>query len=204
MKKLIFTALLLTALPLAAQSTDVTVWVSSQMNSDGGRFADDEDAEVRFDNGSGYGVSVSRAFTRRLSGELALFRTSSSAEIREGTQRLDLGDIELTPITAMLRYHVAHGARAGAYVGAGLAHVMADDLDTADLRALGIAPVRLDSETAAVIGAGVTIDLNARWGLAVDARYIPLELSGRAAGDSDRLSVDMDPLLISGGVRVRF
>lgn len=124
MKRFLMVLILMCAMPLAAQ-TDATVWLSNQMNSDGGRFATDEDVEAKFDSGSGFGVGVSRMFGSRLSDELAIFRTSSSAEVREGSVTLaNLGDVELTPITAMVRFHFAPGRRVDGYVGAGIAHVM--------------------------------------------------------------------------------
>ena len=104
MKRLLVLLLVVCALPLHAQSNDATIWISRQMNDDGGRIAPDEDVETRLDAGSGFGVSVSRMLTTRISGELAVFRSSSSARLVSGpTARLDLGDLDLTPAMAMAR-----------------------------------------------------------------------------------------------------
>jgi|SRR5687768_10596220 len=205
MKRLLMLLLVVCALPLAAQSNDATVWISRQMNDDGGRIAPDEDVETRLDDGGGFGVSVSRMFTTRISGELALFRTSSSARLVSGpTARLELGELDLTPAMAMARYHFLPGRTVDVYVGGGLAHVLADDLDSADLREAGIAPVRIENRTTTAFGAGLLVSLTSRAGLALDARYIPLEVSARVAGDDERVDVNIDPLLISFGFRVRF
>lgn len=205
MKRLLMLLLVVCAPPVAAQPNDATIWISRQMNDGGGRISPDEDVETRLDDGSGFGVSVSRMFTTRISGELAIFRSSSSARLVSGpTARLDLGDLDLTPAMAMARYHFFPGRTLDVYVGGGLAHVLADDLESADLREAGIAPVRIENRTTTAFGAGMLVSLTSRAGLALDARYIPLEVVARVPGDDGRVHVTIDPLLISVGVRVRF
>ena len=193
------------ASPLAAQSTDLTLWLTSQRNDEGGRFSPSDDEEVRFDSGSGFGVSVSRFAARHsVSGELAVFRTSSSASLRDGGQTLaSLGDVDLMPVTAMIRVH--RRARAvDLYAGAGVAYVLVGDLESADLDAAGVGPVKMSNKTTYAFGAGVSFALTPRIGLALDARFIPLELQGRLEPQDEELSASLDPLLLSGGVRFRF
>jgi outer membrane protein W len=195
---------LFAAASLSAQSTSATLYLSAQVNDDDSRFSDDPDVFAGFDTGGGFGLSLSRMFGRNLSGELAVFRLSSSGEIREeGTgMSLDLGDLELTPIVGMLRYHFRPGQRVDVYAGAGLARVLADDLDTADLRAEGLAPIEIEDETAAVAGLGVIVSVSPRWSVVFDARYLPLDVTGRTGGQSE--SVDLNPLILSAGVRIGF
>jgi outer membrane protein W len=90
------------------------------------------------------------------------------------------------------------------YVGAGAAYVSFNDLNSADLRAAGLAPIRIEDQATTAIGGGLLFSFGPHWGAAIDARYIPLEISARAAGDSEVLSTDMNPLLLSAGVRLRF
>ena len=71
----------ISAFPLAAQTNDIGVWISTQMNDKGGPFVANETVESRFDNGNGYGVSFGHMFMPNLSGELAFFKTSSDARI---------------------------------------------------------------------------------------------------------------------------
>lgn len=192
------------SLPAAAQS-DVTLWLTTQSNESGGRFSPEEDVRVRFDSGSGFGAGFSRMLWQHVSGEIAVFKTSSSANVREGSANVaDLGDIDLTPITASLRYHFRPGQTVDVYVGGGLAYVGVDDLDSPDLRTIGSAPVRLDNKTTASLGGGLLISFGKRWGVALDARYIPLEISGHIPDETGTVKVDMNPLLVSGGVRLRF
>ena len=184
--------------------TAVTVWLSSQQNGGGDRFpASRPDATIDFDSGSGYGFSVSRMLGARFSGELAVFRTSSHGGVRDnGVEFVSLGDVELTPITGMLRYHFRPAAPFDVYVGGGGAYVLTEDLDSADLRDDELAPVQLDEELTFVVGAGVIWSFAGRWGASLDARYLPLTLHGSALGSTGDASID--PLILSAGLSVRF
>lgn len=203
LRSILFITLLALTTSLSAESA-LTVWLSSQQNGGGDRFPSSRpNATIEFANGSGYGLSATHTFGRRFSGELGVFRLSSDATLRDaGIDFVDLGQVELTPITAMLRWHVRPGAAFDVYLGGGAAYVLTDDLDSADLRADGLAPLALDDETVAVLGAGAIWNFRERWGVAVDARYLPLTLHARARGQS--AEADLDPLIVSAGLRVRF
>ena len=193
MKRLLIALLLLLAVPLSAQTT-ATFFLTSQQNRGTGAFPfEGQDLTIEFDRGTGFGASISRGFGR-FDGELAVFRTSSGGSIRSGGARVfDLGDLELMPVTAMLRAHFGP-----VYIGGGAAYVMTNDLTTEDGR------VTIDDEVAGVVGAGVTYDFSQRWGVAVDVRYIPLSIRGRPGPDEESIDADVDPLLVSAGLRIRF
>lgn len=193
MKRSLLLALLL-SLPLSAQTTTATIFATSQQNIGTGVFLFEEQSlTIDFDRGTGFGASLARNFGR-WSGELAVFRTSSSGSLRSGgTSVFDLGDLELTPITAMLRYDFRHG-----YIGGGAAYVMTGDLSTEDGR------VALDNSVEPVVGGGVTYDFSPRLGVVLDVRYIPMTISGRPAENEPRITADVDPLLVSAGLRIRF
>jgi len=206
MKRWMLLALLLatlTAAPLHAQ-TAVTIWLSSQQNSGGDSFpASQSNATTEFESGSGYGASISRMFGARVSGELSIFRTASGGTLRANNSTLaDLGDVELTPIMAMARYHFRPDAPLDVYLGAGAAYVMNGDLDSADLRADGLAPLDLEEETAVVFGGGITWAFSDRLGATLDARFLPLTLRANANGQS--ADAGIDPLIVSAGLRIRF
>lgn len=197
MKRTLLLLLLLTAAPLSAQSNTVTLFVTSQHNDGGSRFPSaSRDLTTDFETGSGYGASYARAIGR-WSGELAIFRLSSEALIREGSASMDLGDVELTPITGMARFHLRPQSAFGVYAGAGVAYVMTDDLDNVDA---GTVPI--DNELTLAVGAGISYDFTPRIGAALDARYLPLTLRGEVDGES--VDADMNPLLLSAGLRIRF
>ncbi|HKO56430.1 MAG TPA: OmpW family outer membrane protein [Thermoanaerobaculia bacterium] len=192
MKTVIAIVVSLLALPLAAQSNSISVWGTYQLNQGTDTIEPGLTSEVK--DGSGFGAAYARMFTNNISGELAVFRTSSSASLNAaGLGTADLGDAELTPITAMVRYHFGGHF----YVGGGLAQVM-----TSDLHIEG-ETVAVDDKTEPVFGAGATWDFTPRLGLALDARWMPLKLTGETP-DGSRASVNLDPLLLSAGVRVRW
>lgn len=201
MKRILLLLLLAVTLTSAAHAqTSATLWLSSQRNGDGGSFPiEGRNLTTTFDNGSGFGASIDHRIGS-FSGELAVFRLTSEGNIAEnGTNVFSLGDLELTPVTAMVRWHFGHF-----YAGAGAAFVTASDLDSDDIRDEGIGPVEIDRQTSAVIGAGLTYDFGQRLGVALDARYLPLSIGGRPSAGDDRIEAELDPLIISAGLRIRF
>jgi outer membrane protein W len=203
MKRILAVVVMMCALPLVAQSNDIGVWISTQVNDHGGPVPASAALESRFDNGSGYGASFSHVFAPNVSGDLAVFKTSAAARLVSGSETASLGDVKLTPITLMVRYDFMPERTVGVYVGAGIAHVLTDKLDSNDLRTNGLGPVALDDETTWTIGGVMTVRVAPRIALALDARYIPMKLSGHAAGEN-RISTDFNPLLISAGVKFRW
>ena len=110
----------------------------------------------------------------------------------------------LTPVTAMLRYHFGRGGAFDAYAGAGVAHVTIGNIESDDTRAEGLEPIAVESETTAVFGGGITYDFSKHIGIAADARYLPLTLRGRPSADDDAIEADLNPLVLSAGLRIRF
>lgn len=202
---LLLLALLTLAASLHAQ-TSATFWLSSQKNGADSPFpSQTRTLTSHFDDSNGFGASIARRFGS-FSGELAVFRQSSSGSIRQigSDERFSLGDLKITPITGMLRYHFRPAAAFDMHIGAGAAYVLAGDLDSADIRAEGLTPIEIGNELTTVVGAGITYDLGSRWGIALDARYLPLSLGGRPDPNEERIETSLDPLLVSAGLRFRF
>lgn len=201
MKRILLLLLLTTA--LHAQTT-ATIFLSRASTAGDSAFAPEPGAQTHFDDGSGFGASLARSFGP-LSAELALFRLSTPASIRaNGTDVFSLGDIDVTPITAMLRYHFLRGRAWDVYAGAGAAYVRTGDIESDDTRAEGLEPIQVDNVTTAVFGGGIAYDFGNRLGVTLDARYLPLTLRGRPEADEDEIEADLDPLVLSAGLRIRF
>ena len=205
MKRFLLSLALLTFAASLHAQTSATFWLSSQQNGGDSPFPSQTPAlTTHFNNGSGFGASIARRFGS-FSGELAAFRQSSSGSIRQnGNDVFSLGDMTITPITGMLRYHFRPAAALDVHVGAGAAYVLAGNVDSADIRADGLSAIDIDNELTSVVGAGITYDLGSRWGIALDARYLPLTLGGRPEADGERIETSLDPFLLSAGLRVRF
>ncbi|HYO74943.1 MAG TPA: OmpW family outer membrane protein, partial [Thermoanaerobaculia bacterium] len=78
-----------------------------------------------------------------------------------------------------------------------------DDLSRADLDDAGIGTIGLDAKIGGIVAAGFDVPLSRRVSLAVDARYMPLELRATIEGDEERSTIAVDPLIVSGGIRFR-
>ena len=200
MKRFLLLTLLFTT-PLFAQSA-ATIWVSTQQNRGGGDLVGDDDITAEFGSGSGFGISVAKRIRQSpLSAELSMFRTTSGAELTDGVESLSLGDVKLLSTMGMLRWHFRPGQPLDFYAGAGVTYVVTGELNSAAMRAEGINAIALDDPFTWVAGGGVTYDFTPRLGVALDARYMPVELR-RINGEPTSASID--PLLVSAGLRFRF
>jgi outer membrane protein W len=86
------------------------------------------------------------------------------------------------------------------YVGAGVAFADADRFEFEDAET-GDFSEPVDSEISWVANAGLNFNFTPSFGAALDAKYIPYEAT---AGDGEeQLNLEINPLLISAGVRFR-
>jgi outer membrane protein len=144
------------------------------------------------------------------------FNENWSAELILGTAKHDvkavstaagdikLGDVWLLPPTLTLQYHFANeGFRP--YLGAGLNYTIfygADSGDVAD-------DVSYDNSVGFAFQGGFDIDLDEKWFLNLDAKYILLSTDATvdattALGATVGADVDINPLIIGVGVGMRF
>ena len=209
--KTAFLITLLAALPALAQTPiDVSVfaaWVDAQ-----GDTAFEEGLEADFESGTGFGVAVNWFWGNRLSTEFAASAVSLDAGLEaadEGDNEdeeflIDLGSVDLTPITATLQFHFARDSRIDPYVGVGAAWVLAGDLESEDLDLLEIGEVEVDDEFTYLLNAGLGVHFTNTFGLYLDAKYIPLEPATRAAGDPEDVEIEINPVIFSAGLKFRF
>lgn len=209
--KTAFLITLLAALPALAQTpVDVSVfgtWVDAQ-----GETAFEEGLEADFESGTGFGVAVNWFWGERLSTEFAASAVSLDAGLEadvEGDDEDDeflvnLGSADLTPITATMQFHFARDSRIDPYVGAGVAWVLAGDLESEDLDLLEIGEVEVDDAFTYLLNAGLGIRFTETFGLYLDGKYIPLEPATRAEGDDEDVDIEINPVIFSAGVKFRF
>ena len=194
-KTIIALVVVLTALPLAAQSNDIGFWYSTAQ-------LDDTDA-LTFDDAKGDAITFNHFWTRSLSTEFAIHSVRSKAGIDiDGERVLSAGRLKLRPVTADVQWHFLRDSRFSPYVGAGLAYVIADDLSSEDFDLAGIGRVEIDNEVTWNANVGLNIWVYRSFGVALDANYIALETDSKAATGSEKLK--LNPLMISAGVKVRF
>lgn len=203
-KSVLLMMALLVAAPLVAQErkTTVTVW-ASQVEMDGendlgGGFTTD------FEDGNALGASVNVFVARMFSVEASVFGIRSDASMAfEGTT-LDLGSIDLVPVTLGVQLHPFGSSRFDPYVGAGGAYVMADDLNSNDLDTLGLGRIELENELTYYLNAGVGFQITEGFGLVIDGRYIPYETSSRSSATGGEQDLEFRPRILSAGLRFRF
>jgi outer membrane protein W len=205
MKSLKITLLLVlvAALPALAQApVDISVfasWVDAQ-----GDTILAEGPETNFESGDGFGVAVNWFWGRSLSTELSASAIKMDAGLDLGGQPfVDLGSIDLTPIALTFQYHFARDSVIDPYLGVGAAWVLVEDIESDDLDLL-FGPLKVDDEFTYVLNAGLGIRLTQTFGLYLDAKYMPLEIATRAAGDTVDTKLEIDPMIISAGIRIRF
>jgi outer membrane protein W len=182
------------------------IWISRTQFEDSD-VSDIEGGRItfEFDEDTGYGISFNHYWTDRFSTELA-YQTMSS-DIRVGFEGfpddLDAGNIDARALTAVAQLHFLRAGRFSPYIGAGVARVTGeiDPTDDPEFPDEG-GPVDLESELTWVADAGVNIALTNNIAIAADAKFISWEAMEN--NDPERVTLDVNPLVISAGVKVRF
>ncbi|HUF17701.1 MAG TPA: OmpW family outer membrane protein [Thermoanaerobaculia bacterium] len=201
-----FFSMALAALPLCAQSVDFGLWaVSPELQGDN-RIDDASDLEINFDEEIGWAVTADIFWTPRLSTEVGIYSFSADGSLDIGgilDDSINLGALDIVPITLTLRAHFG-GERFDFYVGAGGAYATFDDLESDELRLGGVEFIEIDDEFTWLANAGLSIRLTQSLRLGIDAKWIPLEVTAIDNLGLDEVELELDPLLISGGVIFRF
>ena len=193
--------MLLFAFSMNAQAGEIGLWIAT---SQVGETLVDE-SEISFDNGEGFGISFNHFWTPNLSTEFAATPLKHDGTIEVGEfPTFDLGSLDIIPVTATAQWHFARGGRFSPYVGAGISYVMADDIESDDLRSIGVDKVEVDSKVGWLAQAGIDIGLSERFAVAVDAKYIPYSPESTDPADPEPVKLDLDPLVISAGVKFRW
>ena len=193
--------LLLASFPLAAQSTDIGLWIAGAQIGD----TNTDGSTIKFDDGRGFGASLNHFWTDHLSTEIGAtaLKSDNGGIYQDRIRLVSTGELKMTPITAMAQWHFGRHARIDPYVGAGVAYVLTDDLQSDDLDATGIGKVEIDDGTGWTVGAGATFNLSDRFGITLDGKYIRFRPDSAGPGGTT-VRLDFDPLVISAGMRLRF
>lgn len=196
---IVFAALLLFPLAAAAQNNEIGVFISTSQFDDG----EIEDAgdvfDAEFDEDMGYGVSYNRFWFGGFSTEFAYQKLGADLTVSLEDVAADAGELNLDILTATAQLHFARGSTLSPYIGGGVAYV-SGDAGSIDEDELG--NTDLESEVEFLANAGLDLNLGRSFGIFVDGKYILYEARGE--GDSDGEALDINPLIISGGIKFRF
>jgi outer membrane protein len=145
-------------------------------------------------------------FTKNWSAELILATARHDVKaVSTAAGDIELGNVWLLPPTLTLQYHFLTEDGFRPYLGAGLNYTIfygADEGPTAD-------DVSYDNSVAFAFQAGLDYDLNEKWFLNVDAKYLTLSTDATvdattALGATVGADVDINPLVIGVGIGMRF
>ena len=162
--------------------------------------------QPEFENGGGFGLGVNWHFSGRVSLEVkaAVLASDMSLRVEEGdfVALVDVGYVNMVPVTALVQWHPFEKGSLRFYVGAGVAHVFIEDIE-----AEGLVPrTEFSNTTGLVVDAGLRIPMSKRWSFTGDARYIPVETSGTARFGPNGIegNLDVRPLIVSFGLAYQF
>lgn len=195
---IIVLSLLVLPLTAAAQNNELGAFIStsqldeSEINEAGDVF------DVEFDEDMGFGVLYNRFWFGGFSTELAYQRLGADLTLSAEDITEDIGELDLDILSATAQLHFARGGIVSPYVGGGLAYISGeagsideDELETVDL----------ENETEFLANAGLNVNLG-RFAIFLDGKYILYEARGQ--GDPDDEALELNPLIIAGGVKLRF
>lgn len=201
MIKRIVVVLSLLLLPLSAfaQRNELGLFISTSQ-FENSEFQDGlDDIDVEFEEDMGYGVSYNRFWFGGFSTEFAYQRLGADLTVSFEDITETAGDLDLDILSATAQFHFAPQSMISPYIGGGLAYVSGeagsiddDEIDSVDL----------ENDTNWLANAGLNVNLGQRFAVFVDGKYVMYEARGE--GDPDDEAFDINPLIVAGGIKLRF
>ena len=191
---------------LSAQtpSSDFGAWVVGSDLTETTLTEDGDDLKIGFDKENGFGFSFNHFWTDNVSTEIAAQtfhgRMVITSDFGAGPFTFEAGNLDAIALSALAQYHFNRAGRFSPYVGGGIARLSGDFEAFEDPD--GVESFDLESEIAWTAAAGANIRITENLFLAADLKFIPW--SAVAEGEPDSESLDIDPLLLSFGMKVRF
>lgn len=198
-RTIIIVSLLLLPLTANAQMNEFGVFISTSQLDE----SEIEDAgdvfDVEFDEDMGVGILYNRFWFGGFSTEFAYQRLGADLTLTAEDVVEDIGELDLDVLSATAQLHFGRGGMFDPYIGGGLAYISGeagsideDELETVDL----------ENEIEFLANAGLTVGLGRSFAVFLDGKYIVYEARGE--GDPDSEALELNPLVISGGVKWRF
>ena len=155
--------------------------------------------DVEFEEDMGVGVLYNRFWTDGFSTELAYQRLGADLTISSGDLSEEIASLDLDILSATAQLHFARGAILSPYIGGGVAYVSgeAGSIDQGELQ-----ETDFEKEIELLANAGINLGLGRSLVVFLDGKYIAYE--ARDEGETDGEALDLNPLIISGGIKWRF
>lgn len=176
---------------------DIGVFISTSQLDDGEIDDAGDIFDVEFDEDMGYGVSYNRFWTNSFSTEFAYQKLGADLTVSFEDIAEDAGELDLDILSGTAQFHFARGSMISPYIGAGAAYVSgeAGSIDTDELE-----DADLENELELLANAGINIGLGRSLVVFLDGKYIAYE----ARGEGDDEGLEINPLIIAGGIKFRF
>lgn len=158
-----------------------------------------DDIDVEFDEDMGVGILYNRFWFGGFSTEFAYQRLGADLTASFEDIAADVGELDLDILSATAQLHFARGGMLSPYVGAGAAYISGElgGIDEDELE-----NIDLENELDVLLNAGLNVGLGRSFTVFLDGKYIMYEARGE--GDPDNAALDVNPLIIAGGVKWRF
>jgi opacity protein-like surface antigen len=192
-------ALLLFPLAASAQNNELGVFASTTQLDDNEIQDSDDVFDLEFDEDMGIGVMYNRFWFGAFSTELGYQRLGADLTASLDDVSQELGELDLDILSATGQLHFARGSLLSPYVGGGLAYISGE---AGNIDGDEIETVDLENELEFLVNAGLNVGLGRTFGIFLDGKYIMYEARGE--GDSDGETLDLNPLIISAGVKLKF
>ena len=200
-KRTVIIALALLLLPLtaAAQMNDLGVFISTSQFEDGEIDDAGDIFDLEFEEDMGVGVLYNRFWTSSFSTEFAYQRLGADLTVSFEDIDEEIGSLDLDILSATGQFHFAKGSMISPYIGGGVAYVSGEvgSIDNDELE-----DTDLENEVEFLANAGLNVGLGRSFVIFLDGKYILYEARGE--GDSDADAIEVNPLIISGGIKFRF
>jgi outer membrane protein len=147
--------------------------------------------------------------TDNIGAELIL-ATSPHDLVGEGTLAGlgEIGDVMALPPTLTLQYHFNPNGRLRPYAGVGVNYTIFYSEDASDslINAVGPTAIDVDDSVGVAFQVGADFQLNERWFLNADVKYIQIDTTAtlNSGGVINTVDVDLDPIVAGVGVGMRF
>jgi opacity protein-like surface antigen len=155
--------------------------------------------DAEFDEDMGVGVLYNRFWFGGFSTEFAYQRLGADLTLSFEDVVEDVAELDLDVLSATAQLHFSPGGMFSPYIGGGVAYVSGQ---AGSIGAGELEDTDLESEVDFLANAGLNVGLGRSFAIFLDGKYIMYEARGE--GDPEDESLDINPLIISAGVKWRF
>ena len=199
----------------ADRAFDLTGWAAwvdpNSSHTSGNSPAPVQLFDVDYQGKLGYGIGANVFFGDHVSAAFDVVRARAKTTLRprSGGGFYATGGTRMTPLSGVLQWHFAPNGGVDPYVGAGLAYVMFDKADVFG-NAI-VSQIDVKDKAGLALNAGVSFRISRTLAFTADGKYMPLKASASAVyppGTIPIIPVVLDakinPLIVSGGISLRF